>query len=387
MPGGAAWKDAVSLHDLEALARAAMDPEAFDFVAGGAGDEVTLRENAAAFARRRLWPRVLTGVVGVDTSATMLGAPVSMPVGLAPAALQGLAHPDGEIAAARAAASAGVVYCLSTVSTHPIEAVGAATDGAWWFQLYIQKDRALTEDLVRRAEAAGCRAVVLTVDLPVTGYRDRELRQGFAGHWDGLGNFDRPGLGDLSLRELIATSFDPLLTWDDVGWVRSLCALPLVVKGILTPEDAELAAACGASAVVVSNHGGRQLDRCPASLDVLEEVVTAVGGRLEVYLDGGVRRGGDVVITLALGARGVFIGRPYLYALAAGGEDGVRRARAAVGGDAQRHDAARHPRPRVGHPLTGRVTGAHQAGSSRRTTLPVALRGRAFRKRTVRGRL
>ena len=135
MPGGAAWKDAVSLHDLEALARAAMDPEAFDFVAGGAGDEVTLRENAAAFARRRLWPRVLRGVVGVDTSATMLGAPVSMPVGLAPAALQGLAHPDGEIAAARAAASAGVVYCLSTVSTHPIEAVGAATDGTWWFQL------------------------------------------------------------------------------------------------------------------------------------------------------------------------------------------------------------------------------------------------------------
>jgi 4-hydroxymandelate oxidase len=323
MPGGAAWKDAVSLHDLEALARAAMDPEAFDFVAGGAGDEVTLRENAAAFARRRLWPRVLTGVVGVDTSATMLGAPVSMPVGLAPAALQGLAHPDGEIAAARAAASAGVVYCLSTVSTHPIEAVGAATDGAWWFQLYIQKDRALTEDLVRRAEAAGCRAVVLTVDLPVTGYRDRELRQGFAGHWDGLGNFDRPGLGDLSLRELIATSFDPLLTWDDVGWVRSLSALPLVVKGILTPEDAGLAAAYGASAVVVSNHGGRQLDRCPASLDVLEEVVTAVGGRLEVYLDGGVRRGGDVVIALALGARGVFIGRPYLYALAAGGEDGA----------------------------------------------------------------
>ncbi|MEA2566690.1 MAG: 4-hydroxymandelate oxidase [Actinomycetota bacterium] len=326
MPGGAAWKDAVSLHDLEALARAAMDPEAFDFVAGGAGDEVTLRENAAAFARRRLWPRVLTGVVKVDTSATMLGAPVSMPVGLAPAALQGLAHPDGEIAAARAAASAGVVYCLSTVSTHPIEAVGAATDGAWWFQLYIQKDRALTEDLVRRAEAAGCRAVVLTVDLPVTGYRDRELRQGFAGRWDGLGNFDRPGLGDLSLRELIATSFDPLLTWDDVGWVRSLSALPLVVKGILTPDDAELAAAYGASAVVVSNHGGRQLDRCPASLDVLEEVVTAVGGRLEVYLDGGVRRGGDVVIALALGAQGVFIGRPYLYALAAGGEDGVRRA-------------------------------------------------------------
>jgi len=258
LPDGAVWRDAVNLQDFEALAQACMDADAFAYVAGGAGDEVTLRENVAAFARRRLVPRMLTGVAKVDTSATMLGAPVSMPVGLAPVALQGLAHPDGEVAAARAASAAGVVYCLSTVSTHPIEAVGAASDGAWWFQLYVQRDRALTEDLVRRAEASGCRAIVLTVDLPVAGYRDRELRSGLAGRRGGMGNFARPGPGDLSLSELIASSFEPALNWDDVGWVRSLSTLPLVVKGILSPHDGELAAAHGASAVVVSNHGGRQ---------------------------------------------------------------------------------------------------------------------------------
>jgi 4-hydroxymandelate oxidase len=318
--------DAVNLDDFEARARARMDSDVFDYCAGGAGQEITLRDNVAAFERRRLRPRVLSGVARADTSARMLSSPVALPIGLAPAAVQKLMHPEGELAAARAAARAGVVYCLSTLSSYSIEDVGAATDGAWWFQVYVQKDRALTKDLVQRAAAAGCRAVVLTVDLPVAGYRERELRGGFSSRALGYGNFEGIDPGGRTLREFIGDSFDPALTWDDVDWVRSLSALPLVVKGVLGAEDARMAADRGASALVVSNHGGRQLDRSPATLDVLEEVAGAVGGRLEVYLDGGVRRGWDALIARALGAQAVFIGRPYLYALAAGGEAAVRRA-------------------------------------------------------------
>ena len=269
---------------------------------------------------------MLSGVSAADTATKMLGAPVSMPVGLAPAALQRLAHPEGELAAARAAARAGAIFCLSTLSSYSIEDVAQATSGDWWFQLYVQKDRGISAELVRRAAWAGCRAIVLTVDVPIPGYRERELRGGVRLPDHRPGNLDGRSLQDESLLGHIARSFDSSLSWGDVGWVRSLCPLPLVIKGILTAEDALLAAEHGASAIVVSNHGGRQLDRSPASLDVLEEVAGAVGDRVEIYLDGGVRRGSDVLIALALGATAVFVGRPYLFALAAGGEEGVLRA-------------------------------------------------------------
>ena len=256
-----AWMEALSLRDFEALARECMPPDAYDYYAGGAADEVTLRANTAAFDRRRLRPRVLSGVSSADASARMLGASVSMPVGLAPAALQRLAHPEGELATARAAARTGTIFCLSTMSSCSIEDVAQATSGDWWFQLYVQKDRGVSEELVRRAAGAGCRAIVLTVDLPVPGYRERELRGGVRLPDHHPGNLDRRSLPDESLLEHIARSFDSSLSWSDLGWVRSLCPLPLVIKGILTAEDALLAAEHGASAIVVSNHGGRQLDR------------------------------------------------------------------------------------------------------------------------------
>jgi 4-hydroxymandelate oxidase len=266
---------------------------------------------------------VLNDVSTIDTSTTLLGADCSMPLGLAPAALQGLAHPDGELAAARAAARCEVVYCLSTLSSRSIEDVAAATGGKRWFQLYIHKDRGVSRDLVQRAEAAGYTAIVLTVDLPITGYRERELASGFSVPATSYGNLATPPIADGDLISTISFLNDQSLTWKDVEWLRGLTQLPIVIKGILRDDNAKLAAENGAAAIIVSNHGGRQLDRSLASIDALEEVVDAVDGAAEVYVDGGVRRGIDIVIALALGARAAFIARPYLYALAAGGEDAV----------------------------------------------------------------
>jgi 4-hydroxymandelate oxidase len=312
----------VSLQDFEALARERMDPGAFAYVAGGAADEVTLRENAAAFARFRLRPRVLVDVARVLPETTLLGTRVTMPVGLAPTARQRLVHPDGELAVARAASAAGVLMVASTMSSYSLEAIAAASSGPRWFQLYVHKDRGVTRALVERAAASGYGAVVLTVDFPVAGRRERELRDAVDVEWGGLGNFPEIGAG-VEFLPLMDALHDQRLVWDDVGWVRSLTPLPLVLKGILTGEDAARAVAHGAAAIVVSNHGGRQLDRTPATIDVLEEVVEAVAGRAEVYLDGGVRRGTDVLVALALGARAVFVGRPHCFALAVGGEAAV----------------------------------------------------------------
>jgi 4-hydroxymandelate oxidase len=314
--------DPVTLDDFEPLARARMDAGAFDYVAGGAGDETTLGENRAAFARWRLRPRVLVDVATVDPSTTLLGSPVALPVALAPTARQRLAHRDGEVAVARAAASADVLQCLSTMSSCSLEDVAAAARGPRWFQLYVHKRRAATAALVERAAAAGYGAIVLTVDFPVPGRRERELRSGFDLEWGGLGNFPELG-GGVEFLPLMAELHEQRLTWRDLAWVRGLAALPLVVKGILTAEDARLAVEHGAAGIVVSNHGGRQLDRTSATIDVLEEIVDAVAGRAEVYLDGGVRRGTDVLVALALGARAVFVGRPHVFALAANGEAGV----------------------------------------------------------------
>jgi 4-hydroxymandelate oxidase len=324
--GPAALDGITTLHEFEPRARAVMDAAAFDYVAGGSWDELTLDENEAAWRQRRLRPRVLVDVSSVDPSSTLLGVPVALPVAVAPMAVQGLAHPDGELAAIRGAAAAGVPYILSTTSSRSIEEVAAAApDAVRWFQLYVQSDAAWTRRLVERAAAAGYGAIVLTVDLPVLGFRDRDRRSGF--ELPPLGNFAEVGATHGSHAAVEpGLQHQTSLTWGDLSEIRGWSGLPLVLKGVMTAEDARLAVEHGADAVVVSNHGGRQLDRVQAGVDALAEVVAAVGGRTEVWVDGGVRRGLDIAIALALGARGVLVGRPVYWALAAGGQAGVERA-------------------------------------------------------------
>jgi isopentenyl diphosphate isomerase/L-lactate dehydrogenase-like FMN-dependent dehydrogenase len=321
----------VALHEFEAFARLAMAPDAFDYVAGGAWDELTLADNLASWTRYQLRPRVLVDVASVSTSTTLLGRPAAMPVAIAPMAVHGLAHPDGEVATARAAAAASVPFTLSTTSSRSIEEVAAAApDGRRWFQLYVQREIGRSRELVERAEAAGYEALVLTVDLPRLGYRERDRRSGF--ELPPLGNFpaETPATHARGVHadgfEMLDAQHEVGLTWDDLATIRSWSRLPFVLKGILTAEDARLAAQHGVDAIVVSNHGARQLDRVAAPVDVLEDVVDAVDGRTEVWVDGGVRRGVDVCIALALGARGVMLGRPVLWALATDGEAGVARA-------------------------------------------------------------
>jgi (S)-2-hydroxy-acid oxidase len=316
----------VNLDDFEALARERLDEGTYDYIAGGSWDEVTLRTNRERFARWTLRPRVLIDTSHVDISTTILGTAVAMPVGLAPVAFPGLANAEGEIAVARAAAPATVLQCVPTLATRSLEEVAGVGPGPRWFQLYVHKDRARSAELVRRAEAAGYGAIVLTVDLPVPGYRERELRRRYhVPTGTRLAHYADVDPGATELIPVIAALQDETLSWRDVAWVHGLSRLPLVLKGVLTAEDAALAVAEGVQGIVVSNHGGRQLDRAPATIDVLEEVVQAVAGRVEVYLDGGVRRGTDVLIARALGAQGVLVGRPWIYALAAGGQEGVAR--------------------------------------------------------------
>jgi isopentenyl diphosphate isomerase/L-lactate dehydrogenase-like FMN-dependent dehydrogenase len=346
----------LNLREFEALARARMEPGAFAYYAGGAGDEHTLRENEAAFARRRLRPRVLVDVSDIDTGVTLLGERVTMPVGVAPTAQHRFAHLDGEAATARAAAQAGVLFCASTSSSLSLEEIADAAEPLRWFQMYTQDNAGpLTEALLRRAEAAGYRAIVLTVDLAVSGLRERDLREKIDISAVMHGNFppeDRETEGALIAprRDVhVPTAF----SWRDVAWLRARTSLPIVLKGILTAEDARLAVEHGAAAVWVSNHGGRQLDRSPATIDVLEEIADAVAGRAEVYVDGGVRRGIDVATALALGARAVFLGRPVLWALAADGEAGVRRALSMI--DAELRNAM----ALLGTPTVAEITRAH----------------------------
>ena len=314
----------VNVDDFEAAARERLDPGAYGYMAGGAGDEHTLRANSAAFARWDLRPRVLVDVGGVSAATTVLGTEVTLPVLIAPTAFQRLANPEGELPMARAAAAAGTVMTLSTLSSvTPAELAAAAPGAAQWFQLYWSRDRAFTQELVEGAVEAGFSALMLTVDLPVAGRRERDVRAGFALPDD----LPLPNLPISLRREDFHTALheavDDTLTWRDLEWLHSVSSLPLVVKGILTAEDALLAAEHGAAAVVVSNHGGRQLYGVPATLEVLPEVVEAVGERVEVFLDGGIRRGVDVLKALALGARAVLSGRAVLWGLAADGEEGA----------------------------------------------------------------
>lgn len=312
----------LTVDDFLEPARQMMDPKAFAYVSGGAGHEHTIADNIAAFARRRLRPRVLMGISEVDTRTTMLGREVRFPVALAPTGFNRLVHDEGEIAVTRAAAAAGIVHCCSTFSTRTIEDVGEVADRPW-FQLYASYEWSVTESLVKRAEAAGYEAVAVTVDLPVVGYRDRELRNNVEIPPEFFANMSPDLHGELS--DVVVHETHQALSWKEIDRIRGTTSMQVVLKGILTAEDARIAVEHGVDGIMVSNHGGRQLDRSIAALDALEEVVEAAGDSCEVYVDGGVRRGVDVVTALALGARAVFVGRPYLYALAVAGEPGVAR--------------------------------------------------------------
>ena len=322
----------VNLLEYEPLARQKLSESAYGFIAGAAEDEVTLRENRAAFQRLRLRPRVLVDVSKIDPSTTVLGQRIEFPVLLAPVAVQRLAHPDGELASARAAAAAGTIMALSTSASCSIEEVARAAEGPRWFQLYFNRDREVTRRLVERAEAHGYSALCLTVDLPWLGRREADIRNRLQFPPEvTMANFtgdEARGLLPVvtgATLDASAGPSDPSLTWKDVDWLRSLTKMRLVIKGILTAGDAALALEHGAEAIVVSNHGGRQLDGVPSGIEALTEVVEAVAGRAEVLVDGGVRRGTDVLKALALGARAVLIGRPYIWGLAVAGEEGVKR--------------------------------------------------------------
>ncbi|HEV8489899.1 MAG TPA: alpha-hydroxy acid oxidase [Candidatus Limnocylindrales bacterium] len=314
-----------SVDEFEGLARERMPIEGYSFVAGWAGSGSTARANLDAFARWAFRPRVLSDVSRIDTSTTVLGRTIALPVLFAPTALHSFAHPDAELATARAAEALDTIMIVSTGSSLPIEEIARAVTSPW-FQLYWFTDRGLTADLVTRAEASGCAAVCLTVDAPVPGWREGEMR---------LPPLPSPGIRAGNLPEIVdpPLQVDGSLTWRSLAWLGSITKLPLVLKGVMTAEDASLALEHGVDGIVVSNHGGRQLDYSMATLDALPEVVDAVAGRIDVLVDGGIRRGTDVLKALALGARAVLIGRPVLWGLGAGGTEGIIRMMELIGGE------------------------------------------------------
>lgn len=321
----------INLHEIEALARPNLSQAAADYFAGGAEDEVTLRANRDAFERHFLRPRYLVDVSRLDTSTTAMGIEIPFPVIVAPTGFQMLAHPDGERATARGTAAAGTLMTLSTFSTIAMEEVQAAATGPKWFQLYVHKDRGLTRHLVERAEAAGFRAIVLTVDVPMVGRRERDIRNGFALPPEmRVANFELPESealhtagADSGLANFVRGLREPAFSYRDVEWLASLTRLPLLLKGVLRGDDARRSLDHGVTGIIVSNHGGRQLDGAIPGILALPDVVEAVGGRAEVFMDGGIRRGTDVVKALALGARAVLVGRPIVWGLAWQGADGV----------------------------------------------------------------
>jgi len=326
--------DIVTLADHEALARQHLDDNAWAYFSGGAGDEVTLRANRSAWDALPLWPRVLQPLAGGHTRVNLLGRTLAHPILLAPVAFQRLAHPDGELAMAYAAAALGAGIVLSTQASVSLEAVAQAVlpdpgRGPLWFQLYLQHDRGFTQALVQRAESAGYEALVLTVDAPTSGVRDRERRAGFR---------LPPGIGPVNLAGLSTPSspplqpdqsalFDRLLrhapTWDDIAWLQSITGLPVLLKGVMHPDDARQAVSLGVPGLIVSNHGGRTLDTSPSTASALPRVADAVAGAVPVLVDGGIRRGTDVLKAMALGASAVLVGRPVVWGLANAGASGV----------------------------------------------------------------
>jgi L-lactate dehydrogenase (cytochrome) len=344
----------LNIEDLRELAKRRIPRAIFDYADGGSYDERTIRRNAADLDAMTFRQRVMIDVSKISLATTFLGSPVSMPLGIGPTGLAGLFHADGEILGARAAAACGIPFCLSTMSICSIEDVRAATKQPFWFQQYLMKDRGFNQELIDRAAAAQCSALMLTLDLQVIGERRRDPRNGLTipprltlrNAWDvatkptwalnvlfgkrrTFGNLvGRIGgsSGINTLAEWIATQFDASANWRDVEWVRGRWPGKLILKGVLDAEDARLGVAAGADAIVVSNHGGRQLDGASSSISVLSEIVDAIAGRCEVMFDGGVRSGQDIAKALALGARGALIGKSFLYALSAAGEAGVTKA-------------------------------------------------------------
>lgn len=349
----AALRRCHNVEDVRRLAGRRLPRPIFDYLEGGADDERALRDNLEAFARRRLTPRYLVDVSRIDTRVTVLGQPLEWPVVVGPTGMSRLFHPGGELAVARAAADAGTMYCLSTMGSRSIEAVAESARGPKAFQIYAFRDRGLTKEFIERARAAKYGALILTVDVPVGGNRERDLRSGMTlppklglmawlevlRCWPWALRYARAeplrlanvahrvseaSSGEVStLAAYIANQFDPSVTWRDVEWIAKAWGGPFAIKGLLAPDDALRAADAGATAVIVSNHGGRQLERAIAPLDALPAIVAAIGDRLEVLMDGGVRRGVDVLTALSLGARACLLGRPCLYGLAAGGTAGV----------------------------------------------------------------
>lgn len=358
-------KRANNIADLRSLARRRIPRPIFDYIDGGADDEVTLERNMSAFARYELIPDVLEDVSNINMSTTLFGQPIAWPLMLAPTGLTRMFHGDAELAVARAAAKHGVLYSLSTMGTTRLEALAAAFDGPKVFQIYIFKDRGLTAEFVARCKEAGFHGLALTVDTPIAGNRERDRTNGlslpprltlksmlsFAAHprWSlpaltgtkfDLANVshkvDALASGPMSLFDYIGGQFDRAVTWRDVEWLAAEWGGPLAIKGVMTPEDSKRAISSGASGVMVSNHGGRQLDGAPAPIDQIAAVRDALGDGPDVICDGGVRRGSDVVKARALGATACSIGRPYLYGLAAGGEAGVNRVLTLLGEEFER---------------------------------------------------
>jgi isopentenyl diphosphate isomerase/L-lactate dehydrogenase-like FMN-dependent dehydrogenase len=323
----------VEIGDFEAAARDQLSKMAYDYYASGANDQVTLRENRAAFERILLSPKMLVDVSRIDLTTSVLGMPLNAPFMIAPTAFQRMAHRDGELATARAAHAQGIAMTLSTIASTSLEDVAAEAPEIRWFQVYVFKDRGVTRRLVQRAEAAGYKALALTVDTPKFGRRYADVRNKF--HLPPgitVANFADAGLeqlgqvfGESGLAAYSASLFDPTLTWKDVEWLKSITTLPVLVKGVLRADDAVLAMEHGAAGIIVSNHGGRQLDTVCASIDALPRIAEAVNGRVPLLLDGGVRRGTDVLKALALGAQAALIGRPILWGLAVAGQAGVEK--------------------------------------------------------------
>ena len=321
----------INLFEYEALAPQKLPKMAYDYYASGAEDEITLAENRQAFRRYRLRPKMLVDVSHRDLTTSILGQTLSMPILIAPMAFQCLAHPDGEIAAARAASELDTLMILSTMSTKSLEEV-AQVNSKRWFQLYIHRDRGLTKALVQRAETSGFTALCLTVDAPLIGRREADVRNGFTlpeglelANLATMSNLTFPQTSQESgLFTYFQQQIDASVTWKDVEWLESITNLPILLKGILRADDAIMAAKIGVKGIIVSNHGGRQLDGAVASLDALAEIVETVGDKLEILVDGGIRRGSDILKAICLGAKAVLVGRPILWGLAVNGETGVK---------------------------------------------------------------
>ncbi|CAN4104353.1 unnamed protein product [Withania somnifera] len=319
-------EEITNVMEYEEIAKKKLPKMVYDYYASGAEDQWTLAENRNAFSRILFRPRILIDVSKIDMTTTVLGFKISMPIMIAPTAMQKMAHPEGEYATARAASAAGTIMTLSSWATSSVEEVASTGPGIRFFQLYVYKDRNVVAQLVRRAEKAGFKAIALTVDTPRLGRREADIKNRFVlPPFLTLKNFEGLDLGKMDQLLYVAGQVDRTLSWKDVQWLQTITSMPILVKGVLTAEDARLAVQAGAAGIIVSNHGARQLDYVPATISALEEVVKAAQGRVPVFLDGGVRRGTDVFKALALGASGIFIGRPVVFSLAAEGEAGIRK--------------------------------------------------------------